>query len=92
VFQLNGTLWLSRVQCIDLYAIIVNQQILFFNCVQGGLVVTHLTVDHQHVPICVMITDLFAGQKFLPVHGLFEVMDKKQQVIIDIWTSSMTNW
>ena len=48
----NGTLWLSRLQCSDIYPIIVTQQILFFNCFQGDLVATHLSADHHHVPRC----------------------------------------
>ena len=88
----NGTLGPSRVQCSDVYPIVVTQQLSFFNRVQGGLVATHLSADHHHhVPSRVMITDPFSGQKFSPIHGLFEVMNEKQQIIIDIWTSSTTN-
>jgi hypothetical protein len=88
----NGVLGLSRVQCSDVYPIFVTQQLSFFNHVQSGLVATHLSADHHHhVPSHVMITDPFSGQTFLPIHGLIEVMNEKQQIIIDIWTSSTTN-
>jgi hypothetical protein len=87
----NGTLGPSRVQCSDVYPIFVTQQLSYFNCVQGGLVATHLSADHHHhVPSCVMITNSFSGQKFLPIHGLFEVMNENKQIIIDFWTSSTT--
>jgi hypothetical protein len=88
----NNTLGPLHQQAVILFEIIANQQKVFIQRYEGGIVGTHLAADHHHnVPARLQIDDESTGQKLIPVDGIFTVMNERHQVLAHRWTYSISN-